>query len=373
MKFEPFELERIQSIWEHHVEINLSESGIHPVALGDLRALGLDMEELEWTPLGYIQTNGTKELRTAIASHYSGATRDHVLVTNGSSEANFIACQTLLRDGDRALFETPNYMQFAGMAKGMRAEVSTFPLLSDRGWEPDLEAFETALDAKTRIVYVSNPNNPTGAVLSRSAMDRIVAAIEKSRSWLISDEVYQGAEFEGEETPSFWGMSDRAIVTCGLSKAYGIPGARIGWIVGPPAFIEECWAQHDYTTICPGALSDLIARVAVRPENRKRLHARTREILSGNRKYMSDWVKSFDGFLSYVEPKAGPIAFVKYASAFPSVELVHRIREKQGALVVPGAHMGMEGYLRFSLGVPAEMLARGLERVGRELEVLRAG
>lgn len=370
MKFEPFELERIQSIWEHQVEINLSESGIHPVSLGDVRAMGLDMEQFERTPLGYIQTNGTKELRQGIAQLYPGATPDHVLVTNGSSEANFIVCQTLLESGDEALFETPNYMQFSGMARGMGAEVKTFPLGGDREWAPDFGALDAALGKRTRLVYLSNPNNPTGAVLAREAMQRMVRAIEASGSWLVSDEVYQGAEFEGETTPSFWGMSEKVIVTSGLSKAYGIPGARIGWIIGPPELIEQCWAQHDYTTICPGALSDLIARVAVRPENRKRLHARTREIIGGNLEYFAKWVEGFGGLLNYIPPKAGPIAFVKYNATIPSLDMVERIRKNQSVLIVPGAHMGMEGYLRFSLGVPIEMLAAGLERVGNELKLL---
>src|SRR5262249_56669819 len=113
------------------------------------------------------------------------------------------------------------------------------------------------------LVYISNPHNPTGSILSEAAMRRIVERCEAVGAYLLADEVYLGAEIECPRTPSFWGMSDRVIVCSGLSKAYGIPGVRIGWIVGPKEVIAECWTQHDYLTICPNKISDAVARVPV--------------------------------------------------------------------------------------------------------------
>jgi aspartate/methionine/tyrosine aminotransferase len=216
------------------------------------------------------------------------------------------------------------------------------------------------------MVYVSNPNNPTGAVLSDAAMKRIVDRCDSVGAYLISDEVYLGAEISRPRTKSFWGMSPRVIVTSGLSKAYGIPGVRIGWIVGPKEFIAECWTQHDYVTICPNKMSDEIARVAVM--NRDRCYTRAGELLNANLKIAREWVASFEGFLEWREPEAGAIALVKYHSDIPSAELCERMRVQQSTLVVPGSYLGLEGYLRIWLGAKEEYLREGLRRIGVELK-----
>jgi hypothetical protein len=216
-------------------------------------------------------------------------------------------------------------------------------------------------------VYLSNPNNPTGSVLSAEAMLRIVARCEAMGAWLLADEVYQGAEIYCERTRSFWGMSDRVIVTSGLSKAYGIPGVRIGWIVAPPEVVAECWTQHDYITIGPNKISDFVARAAVRLDNREKLYARTRAILQHNLPAMRDWVAGFDGFLEFCEPRAGALCLVRYRSATPSIELCERIRVNQSVLVVPGVQLGLEGFLRLWLGGKPEFLREGLRRIGLEL------
>lgn len=370
MKMQTFEMERMQSTWENVVEYNLSESGVEPVSLCDLEALGLDLELLKTTPLGYSQTNGTVKLREALAEHYPGSTVDHIEVTNGTSEANYLLCLTLLGDGDEVVFESPNYMQFAGIPPSLGATVCTFSLRVEENWEPDWDAFEAALTPKTKLIYLSHPNNPTGSVLSRKAMGRFIEAAKRVDAYLVADEVYQGAEFDQDLTPSFWGMSDRVIVTSGLSKAFGIPGVRIGWIVGPPEIVAECWAQHDYLTIGPSIIGDMVARVAVQKENRRKLFARTAELLSRNLEVIQGWAEGFGGFLEYVEPSAGAFAFVRYHSDSPSVELAERIRKEQDVLVVPGAQLGMEGYLRISIGVPRKTLEEGLARIKIVLDSL---
>ena len=153
------------------------------------------------------------------------------------------------------------------------------------------------MNAKTRLVYLSNPNNPTGRCSPRRPCAASSQRCEAVGAYLLADEVYLGAEIHCPRTPSFWGMSDRVIVTSGLSKAYGIPGVRIGWIVGPREVVAECWSQHDYLTIGPNKISDAVARVAVQPENREKLYARTRAILQHNLPMMREWVAGFGGFL----------------------------------------------------------------------------
>lgn len=371
MKLDAFLMERMQSTWEHTVRCNLSESGAEPISLRDLARMGLDLDRLAAEPLGYSQTNGTLELRQALSEHYAGSTADHIQVTNGTSEANFVACLTLLGHGDEVVVESPNYLQVAGIPPVFGATVRSFPLRADDNWEPDWDALESVLCSKTRMVYVSNPNNPTGAILSPQAMERIVAAVERVDAFLLADEVYRGAELDGRRTPSFWGMSDRVIVTSGLSKAFGIPGVRIGWIVGPPDFVADCWSNHDYISIGPSVVGDMVAQVAVRKDNCERLFARTASTMRENLTVLKKWLDSFQGFFEYVEPRAGAFVFVKYDHHIASIELAERLRKNQSVLVVPGAHFGMEGYLRISLGVPRETLETGLALIERELGSLR--
>ncbi len=367
MKIEPFAMERMQSTWENLVEFDMSESGVRPVCLRELGEMGLDLEALLEMPLGYSQSNGTPGLREELTRIYPGATVDMVEVTNGTSEANYLLALALLREGDEVAFEVPNYMQYGGVPRSLGAKVNPFRLRMDRDWEPDWAEFEQAVNERTRLVYISHPHNPTGSVLSLEAMQRIVRRCEEVGAYLLADEVYLGAEISRERTRSFWGMSDRVIVTSGLSKAYGIPGVRIGWIVGSEAVVAACWSQHDYITIGPNKISDAVARVAVRPENREKLYARTRAILQHNLPLMRQWVASFEGFLTFREPQAGALCLLRYASATPSIEIAERVRVNQSVLIVPGSQLGLEGYLRVWLGGKPEYVSEGLRRIGVEL------
>jgi aspartate/methionine/tyrosine aminotransferase len=367
MPIELFEMERMQSTWENLVDYDMSESGVRPLTLRELVDMGFDLEAFLDQPLGYSQSNGTIELRERIAALYPGADVDRVEVTNGTSEANYLVALSQLRPGDAFAMEAPNYMQMPGVARSLGANVRTFRLRQDTGWEPDWDEFESAVASGPRLLYLSNPNNPTGAVLSDSAMRHIVRRIESAGTWLLSDEVYLGAEIDRPRTKSFWGMSERVIVTSGLSKAYGIPGVRIGWIVAPAVLTAECWTQHDYLTIGPNKMSDRIARTVVEPVNRERCYARTREILARNLPMVGEWIAQFEGRLTWREPQAGAIALVKYDATMPSIEIADRIRTRQSTLVVPGSHVGLEGYLRIWLGGREEFLREGLRRIGVEL------
>ena len=365
-----FEMERMQSTWENLVDYDMSESGVRPLTLGELVEMGFDLDAFLKVPLGYSQSNGTIELREQLAPIYPGATIEQIEVTNGTSEANYLVALALLRPGDDVAMEVPNYMQVPGVARSLGATVRTFTLRQERDWEPDWEEFERAVTPRTKLLYLSNPNNPTGSILSRDAMQRIVSRCEATGTYLLADEVYLGAEIDRERTASFWGMSDRVIVTSGLSKAYGIPGIRIGWLVAPRDLVTTCWSQHDYLTIGPNKLSDQLARIAVRHENRERCYARTREILRHNLPIAHAWIDQFGGRLTWRAPQAGAIALVKYDADAPSLDIATRVRVNQSTLIVPGSHVGLEGYLRIWLGGKEAYLREGLRRVATELKPL---
>ena len=370
MPIDTFQMERMQSTWENLVDYDMSESGVRPLTLRELAQMGFDLDGFFDQPLGYSQSNGTIELRERIAALYPGASIDQIEVTNGTSEANYVIALSTLRPGDVMAMQVPNYMQMPGVSRSLGAEVQTFRLRTEASWEPDWDEFDRAVTPGTRLVYLSNPNNPTGSVLSDASMRRIVDRCERTGTWLLSDEVYLGAEVDGPRTTSFWGLSDRVIVTSGLSKAYGIPGVRIGWLVGPADIVETCWGQHDYITIGPNKMSDRIARVAVDAANRERCYGRTRDILQNNLPIAREWIAGFGERLKWTEPKAGAIALVKYGADTPSLEIADRVRLNQSTLIVPGAHVGLEGHLRVWLGGRDEFLREGLRRIGIELKAL---
>jgi aspartate/methionine/tyrosine aminotransferase len=153
-----------------------------------------------------------------------------------------------------------------------------------------------------------------------------------------------------------------------LSKAFGIPGVRIGWLIGPPSLVATCWSQHDYLTIGPNKLSDRVAQTAVDARNRERCYARTRAILQHNLKIAREWLQDFGGRLTWQEPQAGAIALVKYESDVPSIQLAGRVRTRQSTLIVPGVHVGLERYLRIWIGGREPFLREGLRRIGLELK-----
>lgn len=370
MRLDTFEMERLQSNWENRVRYNLSESSVHPMAVRDLVSDPEFLQRLLDTPLIYNQSNGTDELRSAIASLYPGATLDHVEVTNGGSEANFIAVYSMLEPGDEVVILLPNYQQIWGLTNSLGMAVRQAHLREDRRWAPDIGELEEVSTGRTRMIVVCNPNNPTGAVLTDAEMEAIVGVASRSGAWILADEIYQGSERDGVTTASFWGRYDRVIVTNGLSKAYGLPGLRIGWIVAPAELIARMWSYHDYTTIAPGTLSDALACVALSPEGRARCLERTRGICRSNFPVLRRWLDSHGSMFDLCEPRAGAIAFVRYRLPVNSTLLMRRLLEEKSVLVVPGDHFGMDQFVRIGYGPPPDYLGEALEQVHAVLEDL---
>ena len=367
----------MQSTYENQVEFNLSESGVQPLRLAELVDDEAARDALMTEALRYTQSNGTVPLRSDIAALYSGATADHIQVTNGGSEANYITTWHLVEPGDEVVLMVPNYMQTWGLARAFGGIVKEWPLVpaeaarAERGrWRVDIDALARLVSSRTKLIIICNPNNPTGARIDGPDLDGIAAIASRHGTWILSDEIYRGAELDGRGTPSMWGRSDRVIVTSGLSKAYGLPGLRIGWIVGPPATVATLWSYHDYTTISPGALSDFLARRALAPSHRARILARTRKILNENFPVIAKWLDAHGGLFSYTPPDAGAIVYVRYHHPINSTDLVTRLREQKSVLIVPGDHFGMDGYLRIGFGDDVEYLRNGLNRLDEVLSDL---
>ncbi len=363
MQIEPFELERWQSVWENKVELNLSESGVHPLTTRELVPDAEQLRKILDVPLLYPQTNGSEELRSRVAEMYPGARAENVLVTCGGSEANFVSTWALIEPGDEIVFMVPNYMQMAGVARGFGATVKPLWLRESLDWGINVDDLPRVVTPKTKLIAICNPNNPTGAVLREDMREAIVSAAAKVGAWVLADEVYRGAELKGETTPTFWGGYERVLCTGGLSKAYGMPGLRTGWVIGPPAMVEKLWSYHDYTSIGPTMLTDRLACVALERERREAILKRTRDILNANYPPLAAWLDSRKEVFSHIAPKAGAIAWAGLRDGRNSARMAVELKAKKSVLMVSGEQFGMPSFLRFGFGSHADQLQAALGRI----------
>lgn len=362
MRLPEFAMERMQSTYEKSVRYDLSESGVEALTLEDAAR---SLEELRTVPLGYGDGRGREATRALVASFHRGAEPDNILLTTGTSEANFLALATLLEPGDEVVVVMPMYMQVHGIARGLGARVREVWLREERGWRIDLDELRAAVGDRTKAICVCQPNNPTAQRLSRPevfAMARIAAA---RGAWILSDEIFRGAERDGVETPSFAGVSERVIVTGGLSKVYGMPGLRIGWIVAPRERIEAAWSLKDYTTIAPATLSELIAEHAL--AKRDQLVKRARYLVNERWPLLESWALRHSRTLHWTPPEAGTICFFSYQWPIDSVALSDRLIREWSTMLVPGAHFSAERHLRIGFGMPSRVLDAGLAAVDRLL------
>ena len=195
-------------------------------------------------------------------------------------------------------------------------------------------------------------------------MDAIVAAAERVGAWLIADEVYGGSERErNDQAPSFYGRYDKVIAVNGLSKAYGLPGLRLGWAVAPTEIIDALWRRHEFTTISTSMLGNRLGEIALRPGVRDQLIARTRRLIRDGFATLQEILCQPSSVFSVVPPMASALSFVRYDLPIGSTELVHRLRAEKSVLVVPGDCFGVDNHLRISSALPDAYLRQGLERM----------
>jgi hypothetical protein len=374
-------MERAQCIWENLVDYNLSESGVSPLRVQDLLGDELDADDLLNTKLSYSWAGGSPELRERIAEFY-GAGPENVRVTNGSSEANFMEFWGLIDKGDRVAVMLPNYLQTWGLARHFAGKggADAFYMVqrTDKKtgttrWALDIEGLKKAVTKRTKVILITNPNNPTGSVLTEEEMNAVVKVARKAGAWIVSDEVYRGAELKGDEiTPSFYGRYSKVIITGGLSKAFGLPGLRIGWIVGPPKTVERLEGYHDYLTLTLTTLSDRLARIAMEPAQRERLFQRTRTIVRKQLPELERWIDSHKDILCYTPPDAGAIAIIKYDLPIKALKMFERLIHEKSVLITPAEHFGLKGkYFRVGYGYDMDVTLKGLALIGDFFDEVR--
>ena len=370
MKFEQFELERNQSLFENEVDYNLSESGVHPLKLSEI-LLKDEQEQILETELFYGYTNGTPELRQRVADIYNiDFSIDNVLITSGSAEANFLSVMTQLEPGDEIVYMVPNYLQIGHLARSFGINVKNLPIRQENGWQWDLDELRNLVNNNTKMIAVCNPNNPTGALMTDEIMDGVISIAQNVDCWLLSDEVYRGAELNGIECRSFAGATEKTIVNAGLSKAYSLPGLRIGWSVGSKDYIERAWSFHDFTVINVAYLSDWVASRVLKYSRRMAILNRTKEHLNHNLDMLLDWADAHSA-ITLSRPEAGAITFAKLNLNMNSEDFVINLRDNYSVLLTAGKWHGLEGYIRFGYGTPTNYVESGLDRITKYFNSLK--
>ncbi len=365
MHIDKFEKERMQCLFEHVVDYNLCGSGVPPLKLSELLDSQGHEEIFLNQELWYCESDGSPLFRERIAQFYPNCDPSNITVTNGGSEANYMTLWTLLDKEGRLACMLPNYMQAWGLGRAYAEGVDTFHLVlseenGQKRWALDVDELQRIVTPKTKVILVTNPNNPTGAVLSEEEMDIIVETARKAGAWLIADEIYRGAEVEGDTSPTFWGRYEKVVVTSGLSKAFALPGLRIGWVVAPKELIGQIWIHHDYLTLTPGLLSDRLGAIAMEPVRREAILARTRKIIRSNLPLLEEWLTEYSHLFHYARPVAGAIAYFEYDLPINSTDLINRLLKERSVLLVPGDQFGLDKGIRVGFGYDMQKTLKGL-------------
>lgn len=365
MYIEPFGVEIWMNAWETKCEWNLAETCVESLTVAQLVEIAgknaTDLSELLPMKLTYGAIEGSDRLRTAIAALYVSQTPGNVVVTHGTIGANMLVHKTLVSRGDHVVSVVPSYQQHYSIPASIGAEVEKLWLREEDRWLPDLDRLRTMVRPDTRLIALTNPNNPTGALIPRAQLEEIAAIAREVDAWVLCDEVYRGTDQEGDGmTASMPDLYEKGISTASMSKAYALAGLRLGWIAGPEGLIEAVSHHRDYDTISVGMIDDHFATMAL--EHHQRVLERSHRITRGNLALLSDWVDG-EPKISWVRPSSGTTALLKYDLPVASETLCVDLLKETGVLLTPGSALGMEGYLRIGYANNPAILKEGLSRL----------
>jgi aspartate/methionine/tyrosine aminotransferase len=365
----PFLVERWFAKYEFSVSYNIAESCIQPLSLPEICSIaGLDPSILLGSePIGYVDAAGSPELRRAIAGLYPGTTAGQVLVTSGAIEANYLLHSSLIEPGDMVICQFPAYQQLYEVARSRGADVRLWRLYRENQFHPDVDDLKNLARGPVKLIVVNNPHNPTGAVLSAEEMQGVLDIARRSGAFLHVDEVYNGI-FYDKPVPSARLMGADVAVTSSMSKVYGLPGARIGWVAGPEPIVQKCSELRDYTSICPAMLSERLSLTVLR--NRDAFLRRSADLASRNYAIVRDWMDKCAAIVSWAPPKGGVVCFPWYHADTGSEAVSRRLAEEQDVLVLPGTCFEHEGHFRLGFGYRTDRLVEGLSRLERLLYTL---
>jgi len=364
MRIAEFGVEVWMNRWETRCRYNLAETCVDSVTVAELLGLaGLQPADLaaELTPmrLGYGAIEGSDRLRAAIAARYERVSPESVLVAHGAIGANHLVYEALVEPGDVVVSVVPAYQQHVAVPESLGAQVRQVRLREAEGWRLDLDELADAARG-ARLIAITNPNNPTGALLDPDALAQIAAIAGREDAWILADEVYRGVDQADPGTsPSFADLYPRTIAIGSMSKAFSLAGLRLGWIIAPADVLQAVSRHRDYSVISVGMVDDLLAAIAL--EHADAMLARNRAIVRGNLGVLDGWVAE-EPRISYVKPTAGTTALLRFDAPMSSEAFCTHLLEREGVLLVPGSAFDIEGVVRIGYASDPAVLTAGLER-----------
>jgi aspartate/methionine/tyrosine aminotransferase len=355
-----FALEVHFSKWEFAAKHHLTASDAQSLSINDLLTLASpkDRERFMNLHLGYTETFGAPSLRNVIASTYETVRPANILCFAGAEEAIYVAMKVLLRPDDHCIVVTPNY-QAAETVPLSICDVTGVALDEGNNWAFDIDRVKAALCPNTKLISINFPNNPTGAIASHEAIEALVDLCRERGIWLFSDEVYRLIERAPElRLPQITDIYERGLSLNVMSKAYGLPGLRLGWI---PCQDREMLVKFErykhFLSICNSAPSEVLAEIALKA--REDVLARNRKIVRDNIALLDDFFADFTDLFDWREPDGGCVAFIRYKGADGVEAFTTRLVEEAGVLFLPSS------IYRSELGpVPADRFRVGFGRYG---------
>lgn len=358
-------LERFFARWEFSAKHILCASDVEPFSARELLDLADEDSAARWARLtfGYTESAGHPELRAAIAGLYTTISPEEVLVCGGgAAEALFLVSNALLGPGGHAIVVTPAFEPLHKVAAAAGAEVTGVPLDPSVGWGLDLGDLRRAVRPRTRLIAINFPHNPTGVLLEPDRFRELVGLAGEQGITLVSDEVYRFMEFEPtRRLPAAADVDDQAVSIGVMSKAYGLPGLRIGWIATRDRdLMRRLSVLKDYTTVCASAPSEILALMALR--SRERVAARCMRIILDNLPLVDAFFATWSGLFEWVKPEGGTVGFPRLCASMPVDRFVTELVEQEGVLLLPGGIFDDPGN-RFRIGLGRHGLAAALERL----------
>ncbi|OQO08542.1 hypothetical protein B0A48_06412 [Cryoendolithus antarcticus] len=383
----PFAVEQWMNDHETTCKYNLAETCCASISIDQLLALS-ENKEAKITDIlntsriqDYGEITGTTDLRTQLSRLYSSKvgtplTPKNVLITPGAIAANHMVLYSLIGPGDHVVCHYPTYQQLYAIPRSLGAEVSLWKSRPEANWLPDFEELKALVKDDTKLIILNNPQNPTGAILPKPLLYKIIDFAEAKNITILSDEVYRPlfhsiSPLSSDFPPSTLSLGYKnVIVTGSLSKAYSLAGIRIGWVASRSAeLIEKITITRDYTTISVSQLDQAVAAFALAPDTIHALLGRNIQMAKANAEILDRWIIKHDEYCSWVKPLAGTTAFVKFqrdGKPIDTVAFCQTLQDKMGVLIMPGDFaFGEEfkGHVRIGYVCHTEVLKEGLEEM----------
>ncbi|MDX2547626.1 capreomycidine synthase [Streptomyces sp. WI04-05B] len=341
--------------------IDISSSGVEGYSLGDLRReLDITVEALDAVPLRDSPSLGSDELRSAVADRYGGSA-SKVMVTHGSTEGIFLALSALVRPGDEVVVLSPVYASLSAITEAIGARLHVWELDADDGFRPGLDRLRSLLTPLTRAVVVNFPHNPTGVSLDRETFEELVRAVAANGSYLIWDGAFAELAHDRPALPDPTLTYERAVSFGTLSKAFGLPGLRVGWCTGSPEVLDRMVRLRDYVTLNTSPVTELLATAVLSQADR--IIAPRRAQALHNRELLGEWVDSHSDLVTWRRPDGGVAAFPRILGVATTDDICSELADKHGVLVVPGSCFGHPERIRIGFGGPSGELVAGLDAI----------